>query len=125
MEGEVAAEDGMGDGVVTSTVVGGVDGFHACIEADDEEVEVHAEAESVGDGYLAVEVVETECAVWLVGIVANSPDVASIDEEGTIELPEQEGTVFNAEVELEVARLVDEVDTTVGTIVGTRSERAD
>ena len=115
----------MDERIVIATVIGWMDGFHTCIEADDEEVEVHAEAESVGYGYLAVEVVETECAVWLVGIVANSPDVASIDEEGTIELPEQEGTVFNAEVELEVARLVDEVDTTVGTILGTRSERAD
>jgi len=125
MEGEVAAEDGMGDGVVTSTVVGGVDGFHACIEADDEEVEVHTEAESVGDGYLAVEAVEAECSAWLVGIVADGPDVTGIDEEGSVELPEEVGAVFDAEVELEVARLVDEVDTTVGTIVGTRSERAD
>ena len=124
MEGEVAAEDRMDDGVAVASVIGWMDGFHAGIEAKDEEVEVHTETESVGYGYLAIEVVETEGASRLVGIVANGPDVAGIDEEGTVELPEEEGSVFDAEVELQVTRLVDEVDTAIGSVVGTWSQRA-
>ena len=53
VEGVVAAEAGIGDGVVR--VVSGVDGFHAEVEAQDEVVEVEAQAQTVGHGYLADE----------------------------------------------------------------------
>jgi len=119
VERKVATEHWMGEGVAVTSMISWMDGFHTGIKAENEEVEVHAKANSVGYSYLAVEVVQSEGSTWLVGIVANRPYIAGIDEEGTVELPEKEGAVFDAEVKLEVTRLVDEVDATISSVVGT------
>ncbi len=42
MEGKIATEYWMEEGIMTSAVVGRIDGLHACIETDDEEIEIHA-----------------------------------------------------------------------------------
>ena len=124
MEGEVALELRMRDGEMPVLVgIGGMDGFHAGVEPKDEVVEVEAKAEAIRDGNLPPELVEAELAAGLVVIVANSPDVAGIDEEGTIEFPEEEGTILHAEIELDVSTLVQEVDLSVCSLVGTWTER--
>ena len=118
VKGEVAVEVVVEDGVVVAVVVGGVDGLHAGIETDDEEVGVHAETDAVADGYLLPEFADAEGAAGLVVVGADGPDVAGIDKGGSTELPEELGSVFEAEVELDVARLVEEVDAFVLAVVG-------
>ncbi len=125
MEGEIAVEVGVCDGVVVFARVCGVDGLHASIEADDEEVGIHAQSDAVADGYLLEEGVEAELSPWLVGVAAYGPDVACIDKGGSAEFPEEFGAVFEAEVELDVARLVEEVDALVFAVVLAGSEGAD
>ena len=82
VEREVAPEVGVDEGIVFLAVpVGRIDGFHAGIEAQDEVVEVETQAQSVGDGNLLVEAVETEGSSRLLFVVADGPDVAGVDEE--------------------------------------------
>ena len=81
MEGEIAFEAWIGNGIVPAVVfVGGMDGFHTAVEPQDEIVEIQAQAQSVGDGYLAPELIELELTAWLVLVFAKRPDIAGIDE---------------------------------------------
>ncbi len=126
MDGKVALETRMDDGeMVASVGVGRVDGLHARIEAEDEIVEVETDAQPVGHGYLTPELIEAELPTGLVGIVAEGPDVAGIDKGGTIDFPEQMGSILDVHVELDVARLVDEVDAPVGTLEGAWAQASD
>ena len=118
VEGEVALEVGMDDGeMLTLGGVGGVDGFHAAVETEDEIVKVEADAQAIGHCDLAIEIVDAEDAVGLVGIVANVPYVARIYEESACKLPEKARAVFHAQVKADVSRLVDEVDAAVRALV--------
>ena len=106
VEGEVALEVGMDDGeMLTLGGIGRVDGLHAAVETENEVVKVEADAQTIGYGDLAIEIVDAEDAVGLVGIVANVPYVARIYEEGACKLPEKARAVFHAEVKADVARL--------------------
>ena len=126
MEGEITAEIGMGDGVMLAAVlVGGIDGFHAHIKAQDEIVEIEADAQAIRHGYLLVEGIDLELTSWLVGIITQCPDITTIEEERTIEFPEEVRAVFKIEVELHVTRLVDEVDGSIVALERSRSESAD
>ena len=51
-------------------------------------------ANTVGNGYLLVELVESELSAGLFSIVTQRPDVTCIDECRTIELPEQERAIL-------------------------------
>ena len=102
MEGKVAVEVVVENGVVVSAGVGRVDGFHAGIEADDEEVGVHSETDAVTNCDFFPEGVEVELTSRLVFVFADSPYVACIDEGGSAEFPEEFGSVFETEVELDV-----------------------
>ena len=102
VEGKVAVEVVVKDGVVVAACVGWVDGFHSGIEADDEEVGVHAETDAVTNCDFFPEGVEVELTSRLVFVFADSPDVARIDESGSAEFPEEFGSVFETEVELDV-----------------------
>ena len=126
MEGEITAEIGMGDGVVLSAVlVGGIDGFHTHIKAQDEIVEIEADAQAIRHGNLLVEGIDLELTSWLVGIITQCPDITTIEEERTIEFPEEVRAVFKVEVEFHVTRLVDEVDGSIVALERSRSESAD
>ena len=124
VEGIVATELWMNNRIVLVTLlVGGIDGFHAQVETQDEEIEVETKSQAVTDGQLAGQVLETELSARLFVIFAQRPDVTGIDEEGSAELPEQLGAVLHVEVELHVARLVDEVDGSIALLVFARSQR--
>ena len=105
-------------------LVGRVDGFHAQVEAQDEILEVEAHASPIAHRQLLEEMGDAELSSRLVGIVAQGPDVAGIDEQGPAELPEELCAVFGIQVNLHVARLVDEVDASVLLLVLAGSERA-
>ena len=81
LEGEVATEVRTCDWVVFPSVglVGGIDCFHAHVEAQDEVVEIESETESVAHGDLFPELVKLELSSWLIVVVAKSPDIASVD----------------------------------------------
>ena len=115
MEGEVATDSGVDDGIVGGTLVliGGIDCLHTEIEAKDEEVEIETKTQSIGHRHLLEDIGEAELSAGLVGIVAQCPDVARIDKQGSGEFPKQLCPIFEVEVEFHVARLVDEVDLTV------------
>ena len=94
-------------------LVGRVDGLHTHVEAKDEVAEVEPQPKSVGHGYLLIETVELELSSRLFLVIAKSPDVAGIHEDGTVEFPKQVAAVFNAHIQFHVARLVDEVDASI------------
>ena len=52
-------------------------------------------------------------AAGLVGIVACRPYVARVGKDGAVQFPEQECAILEAEIELQVSRLVDKVDLSV------------
>ena len=125
MELEIATETRIDEGVVlVGVAIGGVDSLHTHVETQDEIVEVQAQTQSVGHGDLLVELVESELSTGLLSIVTQRPDVTCIDECSTIELPEQERTIFQVEVYLHVTRLIDEVNASVGASEATWSESA-
>ena len=118
VEGEVALEVGMDDGeMLTLGGVRGIDGLHTAVETEDEIVKVEADAQAIGHCDLAIEIVDAEDAVGLVGIVANVPYVARIYEDSACKLPEKARAVFHAQVKADVSRLVDEVDASVRSLV--------
>ena len=118
VEGEVALEVGMDDGeMLTLGGIGRVDGLHAAVETENEVVKVEADAQAIGYGYLAIEVIQSEDAVGLVGIVANVPYVARIYEESACKLPEKARAVFHAQIKADVSCLVDKVDAAVRSLV--------
>ena len=87
MEGEVAAQDRMGDGIMLALVViGWVDGFHAHVEAKDEIVEIESHTQTIGCCYLLVELVYLELSPWLVGVISQCPNITGVNEQGPVEL---------------------------------------
>ena len=101
--------------VLLLVLIGGIDGFHTHIETQDEIVEVKTYSQAVSHSYLLVELIQLELSAWLFIVGTKGPDIAGIYEERTLELPEQRRAVLSIKVELQIARLVDEVDTAVGT----------
>ena len=123
VEREVALEVGMDNGIVVARIgVGRVDGLHTCIKAHDKEV--GTKAHTVSHGYLSPEGVEVELSARLVCIVADGPDVAGIEEDGSIEFPEHVGAVLHVHVEFHISRLVDEVDASVCALERARTKTA-
>ena len=71
MKCEVATELWMSNRVSVATAfINGVNGLHTSIETDDEEIEVHAQAYTIGHSDLFVETAESELTTGLVFIVA-------------------------------------------------------
>ena len=121
VEGEVAVKIVVEDGVMIATCIGGIDGFHTSIESNDEEVRIHTETYTVADSNLFGKCIQMECTLRLVFVFADGPDITSIHKGGSTEFPKELGTIFKAEVELEVARLVEEVDAPVFPLIGSWS----
>lgn len=110
MEGEIPLEVRMKDGIAhTPALVNGIDRLHASIKAKDKEVQIQADAQTVGHGYLLVEFVELELPAGLLLILAQRPDIARIHKDGTPEFPEEPRAILNAGIQLDVARLVQKV----------------
>ena len=122
VEGKVAVEVVVEDRVVVSAFVGRIDGFHTRIEADDEKVGIHAEADAVAHGDLFPEPAKLEFTLRLILVGTDGPDITCIDKGGSTEFPEELGTVFEAQVQFEVTRLVEEVNALVFSVVATRTE---
>ena len=114
----------MPDGVVVATFIGRIDSLHTCIEAEGEEVEGETQSKTIGDGNLLVKLVEAEFTFGLVLVFTDGPYVTSIDEECAVDFPEQMAAQFDIEIQLNISALVEEVDLSVGSFVGTRAETA-
>ena len=67
--------------------IGRIHSLHAKIETDDEIVKVKAQAESIANGNLRGEIFQGELSTRLFLVIAQSPDVAGIHEEGTTQFP--------------------------------------
>ena len=80
---------------------------HSEIEAENEEVEVVADACSCAEGYLVEEAVQAQLSVGMGIILAHQPHVASIDEESSLESAQYWEAVFGIDLKLEVTRLVE------------------
>ena len=102
----------------------GVVCLHTHIETHEEIGKIHAKSQSIGKGDLLVEFVEAEHPTRLVGIVADSPNVAGIHESGAFEHPEEFGAKFQVGIESDIATLVDETVLRISCGKATRSERA-
>ena len=101
-------------------IVGCVQG-DAHVEAYDDEVEVVAQACACAEGD-AAERFGREAAAGTVGIVAQQPHVAGIEEDGTVEVAEEACSEFGIGLELHVARLVHVGITRVGGTEGAGAE---
>ena len=122
---EVALEAGINDGeVLLGGGVGRIYCLHAAVETQDEVVEVETNAQTVGNGQLPPEGIEAELPARLFRIFADGPNVAGIDKCGSVNLPEYVGTIFQIQVQLHVARLVDKVDAPVLALERTGAETA-
>ena len=98
--------------------------LHAHVEAHEEVGEVHTQAHAVGKCQLLVELTKLKHTAGLIGIVANGPDVASIDKRRALNHPKQFGSELDAGIEANVATLVDETVLRVASGKTTRSEGA-
>ena len=114
----------VGDRVVALGIgVGWINRLEASVETEGEEVERQTKSYAIAHSDLLIELAEIEAAARLVSVFMNGPDVACVNEERSVDFPEKERAVLNACVEFDVARLVDEVDAFVVTVVSARSER--
>ena len=123
MEGEVAAEVGMHNGVMlTVIVVGRIDRLHTHVEAQDEVIEVEAQPQAVRRGNLLIKLIKLELATRLLSVVTQRPDVTRVDECCALKFPKEECAVFHVQVQLHVTRLIDEIDAPVLTFVASRTQ---
>ena len=80
MEGEIAFKVGIEQRIMLARgFVGRVNGLHAEVETQNEVVEVKSKTQSVGQSDLSIEAIEAELSAWLIGIIAQSPDVTCIN----------------------------------------------
>ena len=98
VEGKITIEVVMEDGVVVTPFVSRVDGFHTCIEANDEKVGIHAKTNAITHSNLLPESAKAECTSRLVFVSTDGPYITCIDEGGTTEFPKELGTVFKAQI---------------------------
>ena len=116
VEGKVTAQSWMDDGEMLLLIfIGGIDGLHTHVETHNEVIEVQAQTQSIADCYLFPESIKMELSARLVLVVADSPDITGIHEQGSAEFPEQAGTILYVHIKLHIARLVDEVNAPVMT----------
>ena len=100
--------------ITVATRVLGIDSLPAPIQTNDEEVEVHAKTYTVGHGKLLVELIELKLAPGLLFVISEGPDVASVNKGCPTKLPEETRAILDIGIELDVARLIQEV--VVGTL---------
>lgn len=124
MEGGIAAPRGM-DYWPLLLPPSRIVGLEAEVKAQDEVVEVEAQAGAIGCCELAGDILEVKHSARLIGIGMDGPDIAGIDKEGSVEDPEELDAVFDREVEAYVATLVDEVGHGIAAVVGAGAEGAD
>ena len=123
MKAEVPVQIRMSDRKMLFAVfVNRVDRFHAHVESENKIIEIQSHPQSVGHCYLFVKLIKLELPSRLLSVVSQCPYIAGIDEEGTVELPEEYGSVFQVQVQLHVAGLIDEIDSTVVAFKFARSE---
>ena len=125
MEGKIPLEIRRDHRETVASAFHRVDGLHTSVETQDQEVEVEAYTQSVRYGQLLVEAVEPEHTLRIDSLRTDVPDVSGIDEQGTVQFPEQQGPVFKVQVDLDVSRMVDIIDAVGISLVGTRSEGTD
>lgn len=103
---------------------GRIMGLEPEVKPQQEICEVHADAEAIGGRYLLVEAVELKHTPGLVRIIMNGPNIAGVDENGPLEYPEQLGTVFHAQYQINVATLIDKIGHRVASIVAAGAKSA-
>lgn len=106
MPGKIILEIRMRDGPFSGAFCLRIVGLEAGIEANQEVIEIKTQSQTIGNGNLPVETSEIETAVFLIIVIAYSPDIACIDIGGEFELPEQFASVLDICVEAYVARLM-------------------
>ena len=108
--------------MLSAILVCGIYSLHAHIESQDKIVEIEPHAQTVCRSELVIEFSDIKLSSRLVRIFPQRPNIAAIDEQGTVELPKEVGTILDAEVEFEVTRLIDEVDAAVSSVIFSRTE---
>ena len=125
MPSEIAFEVRIHNGITLGTAgESGIDGLHARIEADNNKAEVKAHTSTIGYSNLTPESIRMELPARLVIVVIYSPNVAGINKEGTVYLPEKVRTILDAAEKAHVPRLVDIVDCAVTSDVAAGTEAA-
>ena len=123
MQGEVTPEVRMDNGKMATRIrVSGMYGFHATVKTQNEIIKIQADSQPVGHGYLAPKAFQAELATGLFRIIADSPNVARVHKHSPVQFPKQESAILRVEVQLDVARLVNEVDTPVSARETSRPE---
>ena len=72
--------------------------FESGIHAEEHEIEVQPEPQSVGYGYFPEETGRVKVAVFLCGIGAYGPYISGIGKGGKLEFPEQFGAILQIKV---------------------------
>ena len=106
-------------------LIGRIDGLHAEVEAQDEVVEVQPETESVTDCQILDHIMDLKLSARLLRIVAQCPNISCISKNSSVEFPEQTGTIFQIDIQLQVTGLGDEIDAPVFILVSTRPQTSD
>ena len=76
------------------------------VNADNEEVEVVAQAYTCAHSHLAKHVLKLKLALWSIVVVLQRPHVTSIKEYCSIQIAKQSWPVFKVEEQLHISRLV-------------------
>ena len=76
------------------------------VNADNEEVEVVAQAYTRAHSHLAKHVLKLKLALWPIVVVLQRPHVTSIKEHRSIQIAKQSWSVFKVEEQLHISRLV-------------------
>ena len=64
-----------------------IDGFHTAIQTQDKIIEIQTKAKAIRDSNLLIELIKLKLSSWLIGIVAQGPNISSIYESCAFEFP--------------------------------------
>ena len=75
-----------------------INSLHTKVKAQNEIVEIQAQPKTITHGEISYQPPPRELPAWLIFIISEYPNITSIQESCTIELPEQMGTIFQIQV---------------------------
>jgi hypothetical protein len=100
MESKVPTEPRMNQWIVgfIFRLIGWIDSFHTKVETQYEEVEIQTQAKTIAYSQIGYQSLDTELSANLFVILSESPDITSIEECSSIELPKKMCAVFQIQV---------------------------
>ena len=122
MEGEIPVKFRSEERILIFSAIHRIDGLHTTVKADYQIVKVKTDTKPIRHRQLLIESVETEGSFFLTFLFMDVPNITGIHKKGTIQHPEQMGTVFDVHIQLDVTGMIDIIHSSIRSPVTSRTQ---